>query len=122
MRKGMVARRFLLVGALALSSFTLPRPVLGCEVCKYYFFLGFAPCRPVEEGETGATICTNHSDISGFSCEESGDFCSSITVTGGGGGGTGGVGGGGSDPCQTSGFCPAECFSCSGGGGGRPAN
>jgi hypothetical protein len=120
MRKGILVRRLLLLGALALSFFTLSKPVLGCEICKHYFFLGYVPCQPVEEDETGATICSNHYDpIQGFWCEESGNFCSSITVTGGGGGMAGG-GGGTTDPCRTSGFCPAECFSCSG-GGTRPA-
>ena len=118
MRKGSLVRRFLLAGALTLSSFTLPRPALGCEICKYLPFLGFAPCRAVREDEVGSTICINHADISGFWCEERGTYCSEITV-GGGGGGTAG-GGGGDDPCRTSSFCPAECFSCSG-GGTRPA-
>ena len=48
-------------------------------------------------------------------CYESGSACYGITVGGGGGGG--GTGGGGGGCASTGGFCPAECFSCSGGGG-----
>jgi hypothetical protein len=112
-------RRLLLLAILGLSSLALPQKVLGCEICKYYFFLGYSPCRTVTESEVGSTICTDHYDpIGGFSCDESGYFCQNITAGGGGGAGGGGTGGGGST-CQTSGACPAECFSCS--GGGRPA-
>lgn len=119
MRKLVFVRRLLLLGALGLSSLILPRPVEGCEICKYWFFLGYAPCRPATGSEVGATGCENYYDpIEGFSCEESGSYCTTVTVSGGSGGGSGGSGG--SDPCMTSGFCPAECFSCAG-GGGRPA-
>jgi hypothetical protein len=105
---------------LGLFFWTLPQPAAGCEICKPNFFLGFVPCRAVAEDEVGATVCQDQYDpIGGFTCEESGTFCTGITVSGGGGGGNGGSGGG-SGSCQTSGFCPAFCFSC-GGGGGRPA-
>jgi hypothetical protein len=104
---------------LVLGFVTPPRPASACELCKYNIFLGYSPCRPVGPDEVGSTVCTDSYDpLGGFSCEESGTFCSSITA--GGGGGAGGAGGDGS-ACHTSGFCPAQCFSCSGGGGGRPA-
>lgn len=51
----------------------------------------------------------------GPTCWTNGQAC---TNGGDGGAGTGGAGGGGSNPCATNGFCPAQCFSCS--GGGRP--
>lgn len=116
-------RPWLLFSILSLLFWTLPKPAAGYEICKYIFFLGYAPCRPVTQNEVGSTICTDQYDpFAGFSCVESGTFCSSIDA-GGGGGGTGGTGGtgGGSGSCQTSDFCPAQCFSCSSGGGGRPA-
>jgi hypothetical protein len=51
----------------------------------------------------------------GSSCPESSD-----DENGSGGGGTGGGGTGGGGGCTTTatGSCPAECFSCGGGGGG----
>lgn len=111
-------RYLLLLAMLGLSTFALPQVTFGCEICEYHFFLGFSPCRPVTESEVGSTTCTNISDLGGFSCRESGSFCQNITIGGGGGPGGGGSAGG-SNACQTSGACPAECFSCS--GGGRPA-
>lgn len=120
MRNGVFGKCLVLMSVLTLCAFALPRPSAACAICKHFFFLGYVPCQPVLEGEVGATVCTNHYDpISGFWCEESGDFCSGI-MAGGGGGSTGGSGGG-SDPCGTTGFCPAECFNCAD-GGGRPAN
>jgi len=113
-------RLLLLFSILGLLFWTLPRPATGCEICKINFFLGFIPCRAVTESEVGSTICTDEYDVvAGYTCSESGTFCSGITVGGGGGGGGSTGGGGGS--CQTSNLCPAECFSCSGGGGGKPA-
>jgi hypothetical protein len=107
----------MVVAILGCGFWTLPSPASACEICEYVFLLGYAPCKPVGPDDVGSTICTDHYDpISGFSCQESGDYCSNITI--GGGGGTGGGSDGGS--CQTAGFCPAQCFSC-GGGGGRPA-
>lgn len=121
MQKSSRIRPVLLFSILGLLFWTLPRPAAGCEICKYIFFLGYAPCRPVTQNEVGSTICTDQYDpIGGFSCEESGTYCSSIDAGGGGTGGTGGTGSSGGS-CQTSGFCPAQCFSCSGSGGGRPA-
>ena len=116
--------RVALFGAIVLASQMISPEVAGaCEVCARSSWL--TPwnylCRPVQDRETGATECTN--DYEPFSnvtsCFESGDYCTIIVVDGGGG--TGGGGGGGEEnPCETSNFCPAECFSCSG-GGGRPA-
>jgi hypothetical protein len=113
-------RSALILGALGLFFWALPQPAAGCEICKYTFFLGYSPCRAVTDTEVGSTICQDYYDpIGGFSCEESGTYCSVIGADGGGGG-TGGSGGGDGGSCQTSGFCPASCFSCSG-SGGRPA-
>jgi hypothetical protein len=114
-------RMLLLLGVLSLCLLALPQAALGCEICKYTFFLGYSPCRAVTQDEVGSTICRDYYDaIAGFSCEESGTFCQNIIVGGGGGpGGSGGTGSGSS--CQTSGACPAQCFSCSSGGGGKPA-
>lgn len=92
---------------------TLPAAT-ACEICRDFFT--DLSCGPVFQGETGYTECEPSGESS--SCEVSGDFCSVITVDGGGGGGGTG-GGGGDNPCETLSFCPAECFSC-GGGGGRP--
>lgn len=95
----------------------------ACQRCadgmKVVLSGGGSWCEPLREGETGVTICKQGVDIFGKPwCTESGTFCSQITVDGGGGsgGGTGGGGGGGGGSCQGAGFCPAECFSCSGGG------
>jgi hypothetical protein len=119
MRNLVPLRLLLVLGALGFFFWALPQPAASCEICEYKFFLGFK-CRPVTEKEVGSTICTGtYSPVGGYTCEESGTFCTGITVDGGGGGGTGSGGGDGSS-CQTSGFCPAACFSC-GGGGGRPA-
>jgi hypothetical protein len=110
-------RSVLVLGALGLF-WVLPQPAMGCEICEYKFFVGFK-CRPVAQNEVGSTNCQlSYSPFGGTTCEESGTYCSSIIV--GGGGGTGGSGGGDGGSCQTSGFCPAACFSCSG-SGGRPA-
>lgn len=121
MRKPVQARLLLLLSVLSFWLWALPQPAAGCEICKINLFLGFIPCRPVTQTEVGSTICEDKYDIfGGFSCEERGTFCSSINVGGGGGGGGTGGTGGNSNTCQTSGYCPAECFSCRG-GGGRPA-
>jgi len=124
MRRRLYRYRFLLLSLLLLSSLHLvvPSQAEACSICNFYFILGFAPYRATKENEVGSTGCTNYYDpFAGFYCEESGDFCSTISVVGGGGGGTGG-GGGGGDACASTRFCPAECFSCEGGGGRPPAN
>ena len=68
-------------------------------------------CEPAYEG--AGWRCTETS-IQGFTiCSISGNACLNPDYGGGGGGGTGG-----GTNCHTSGFCPAECFSCQ--GAGRP--
>jgi|SRR5215203_4112053 len=116
MRKSRI-HLFLLV-VLFAASFLLPQETKACEICNYNLFLGYIPCRPVNQDEVGATSCTNLYDAwSGFSCQESGTFCSGINVGGGGGSGGGSGGGwGGGGGCGGGGFCPAQCFSCGGGG------
>lgn len=119
MRKLILSRSVLVLCALGLF-WVLPQPARGCEICEYKFFLGFH-CRPVTDTEVGSTNCQlYYSPFGGTTCEESGTYCSVIGAGGGGGGGTGGSGGGDGGSCQTTGACPASCFSCSG-GGGRPA-
>lgn len=112
MRRSRIGRLSLL-GVFVLM-LLLSREAQACEICKYVFFFGYQPCRAVSGDEVGATTCTNLYDVwSGFSCQESGTYCSNITVGGGGsGGGSGGGWGGG---CSSNGFCPAECFTCTGG-------
>jgi hypothetical protein len=113
--------RLALFCAFILLTLILPQAAQACEICIYRFFLGFSPCRPVTQSEVGSTNCTDeYHPIGGFTCSESGTFCSAIDADGGGGSGGGGGWGGGGSPCNTSGFCPAECFSCDS-GGGRPA-
>jgi hypothetical protein len=84
----------------------------GCFVCSDQ---GTAShfCAGAREG--AGWRCTE-TDIQGFTiCSITGGPCLNPDY----GGGTGGGGGGGGGSCQSSsGFCPAECFSC--GGGGRP--
>jgi hypothetical protein len=114
-RKFLAIALFWLMGFAGLGSSS---KLLACETCKS--ILGFYEhCVMVADNETGYTLCSTIPSLDGTTCIFGGDFCSSITVTGSGGGGGGA--GGGSSTCQGSGFCPAECFSC-GGGGGRPAN
>jgi hypothetical protein len=106
--------RLWLFATLALFVVT---PAFACETCvsglRQILAGGGSWCEAVKEGETGVTICRDGVDSFGKPwCTESGTYCSVITV-GGGGGGT--SGGGGGSACQVSGFCPAECFNCSGG-------
>jgi hypothetical protein len=115
--------RLALFGGIAIaSSLVHPEVVDACQICVRSNWL--TPwnrlCRPVEDRESGTTTCeTKIEPASGLIyCHEGGDFCAVIDVFGGGGTGGGGTGGGGTNPCQTTGFCPAECFSCSGGGSG----
>lgn len=115
------------VALLALLGMAQASPAAACEYC---FWTWINPtrsyCKIVVEGQVGVTSCENVVSRLGDSfCEESGNACGVVNVPigGGGGGGSAGSGGGGSNPCQTAGFCPAQCFNCSGGGGGGvPAN
>ncbi len=122
MRRLVPIRGMTIGGAFLFALLVLPSVAEACQLC---FWSWVNPsrsyCRPVQNQETGTTICTTYTDnLGGSDCSESGDYCSVITVTGGGGGGTGGAGDGG-DACRAGGFCPAECFSCggTGSGGGR---
>lgn len=98
---------------VALLAFLVPQSAGACEKC--FTFLDDESCKDVVEGESGFTTCTMPEEAS-CCCKVSGDIC---TGGSGGSGGTGGTGGGGTNQCETSGFCPSECFSCTG-GGGRP--
>jgi hypothetical protein len=113
-------RKALAIGLLwflGLAGFGSVSKLFACETCKS--FLGFyGHCAAVAENETGYTQCATVPSLDGTTCIYSGDFCSSITVTGSGSGGGGTGGGGGSTCTGNGGFCPAECFSCGGGGGG----
>ena len=109
------------LGLFAALLFSISFPAASwasCEICKPYGTLNYS-CFPAVN-EVGVTHCQVFSDPFAWPpsvwCTESGNFCSTIVVNGGGGGG-GGTGGGAG--CQGgTGGCPAECFSCS--GGGRP--
>lgn len=107
-------RNLMLAGlGIVLLGLLVPVPVAAqaaCEVCHEFF--ADESCKPADTGESGYTSCTTPEEAS-CCCTLSGDSC-----TGGSGGGSaGGDTGGGENQCQTSGFCPAECFSCGGGGG-----
>lgn len=100
--------------AVTLFVLLTPQPAGACEKC--HEFWGDETCVPAGPGDSGYTVCTTPEEAS-CCCTFSGSAC---TGSGGGSGGGGGGGwGGGGNQCQTSGFCPAECFSC-GGSGGRP--
>jgi len=112
-------KKALLVGLVFLLGINWSFEVKACENCVHGWINDH--CIPVQQGEIGYTFCFEMPASFPWPsvCVADGNFCSSIDVNGGGGGGgTGGGGGGGA--CATTGFCPAECFSCSG-GGGRPA-
>lgn len=88
-----------------------------CQVCKEGLSITLTRdyCKGANS-EDGWMCCREESFGLETFCYESGSACYGITVGGGGGGG--GTGGGGGGCASTGGFCPAECFSCSGGGGG----
>jgi len=115
-----MSRKVLWAGILVLlAGSLLSSPARACEVCDWGITVHLANnayCRSADPNEVGSTHCTLTYDplTPSVDCYESGSFCTTITVTGGGGGtGGGGTGGGG---CGGSGFCPASCFSCGGGG------
>lgn len=81
-----------------------------CQLCHKFFDDEW--CEPVGAGESGNTNCSSPEEAS-CCCRFSGSPCSG---SGGSGGGGGGGWGGGGGACSGSGFCPAECFSCGGGG------
>ena len=84
----------------------------GCYVCEAEGYGGDSYCKPVGHEQAGdGTRCEE--DPLGPWCSMKPDPCYNVDVNGGGGGS-----GGGGGACTTTGFCPAECFSCS--SGGRP--
>lgn len=111
--------RILLTAVLVVLAFSAVAAApasaeIDCQKCTFILFVG-SHCDPAATGDSGKTSCTEGDG----KCILSGTAC---TGTWGGGSGTGGGGGGGgTDPtCSTTGFCPAECFSCAGGGGRPP--
>ncbi|MEM6453558.1 MAG: hypothetical protein AAF772_00550 [Acidobacteriota bacterium] len=90
----------------------------GCLVCEEdVYSSSLTPdyyCKQVGNHEQGDGIECHLLCFSGCSCFVPPNPCLNVDVTGGGSGG--GSGGGGGGTCNTSGFCPAECFNCSGGG------
>lgn len=113
MRSLSTVRKLVLAGLILAAS---SAQAYECEICKLSF-TGNSWCRAVREMETGVTNCQDHvANIGGSYCTEEGNACSWVNaVGGGGGGGTGGGGGGGGGSCASTGFCPAECFSCGSG-------
>lgn len=89
-----------------------------CQVCQTDTNVTFARdfCR-IASSENGSMCCSEQAIGPQTFCSESGTPCYGIVV--GDGGGWGGSGGGGGNNCGLqNGWCPAECWSCSGGGGG----
>jgi len=116
--KSLLAQTSLLLlraaAVITAAMLLLPLPAVTCEICDRVSLTRYDfECRLVDEGETGNEICSTHWELLGTWCETTGPFCESISVIGDGGGG----GGGGDNPCDTTGYCPAECFSCNTGGG-----
>ena len=112
MRSLATVRKLVLAGLTLAASASPPAQAYECEICKLSF-TGNSWCRPVREMETGVTLCKDFvANIGGSYCTEDGNACSWVN----GGGGGGGTGGGGGGSCTSTGFCPAECFSCGGGG------
>jgi hypothetical protein len=94
----------------------------GCFTCKYVGLTGIGEvCHGVAPFAGGdGWICHEDNTLpwpDGPFCWVEGGLC----TNGGDGGGGSGSGDGGST-CQSGGFCPAECFSCGGSGGGPYAN
>ena len=108
---------FRVVALAAFSAVLSTEVASACEYCKTRsFWWGFANwCAPVPpDGSLGVTNCYDQGTTPSLACTEKGNVCSEITVDGGG---TGGSGGGGGGNCGGgAGGCPAECFSCGGGG------
>lgn len=97
---------------IAILLIVLPAPALAeCQICFKFFDDEW--CYPAKSGESGVTNCTNPEEAS-CCCSMGGSPCTG--GSGGAGGGGGGGWGGGGGACSGSGFCPAECFSCGGGG------
>jgi len=103
----------LCIGAAILLT-VLPAPVSAAECLECFKFFDDEWCQPVGAGRSGFTECTSPEEAS-CCCRIRGNPC---TIDGGAGGGGGGGGwGGGGSVCSGGGaFCPAQCFSCGGGG------
>lgn len=106
----------LLMSSLFVTESALAVTYEGCFICEYSGITGISQiCDQVSDGETGGGWrCKETFDLVGSKCQLEGSACYHITVGDGGGGG-------GDDPCSErgpGGVCPAECFSCGGGGGG----
>jgi len=123
----MESRQLSRSAALAFG-FALLLPAIGnagCYGCKYSGGRAYviATCVSAAPNETGSSICTAKviPGTSAMTCEFGGNFCTEMTVGGGGGAG-GGAGSGGGNTCAGGpAGCPAECFACGGNGGGVPA-
>jgi hypothetical protein len=98
---------------VAVFVLLVPQSAVACDKCVQFF--DDESCTTAGPGEIGNTICEVPEEAS-CCCKYKGETC---TGGSGGSGSGGGTGGGGGNQCATTGFCPAECFSC-GGGGGRP--
>jgi hypothetical protein len=89
----------------------------ACQVCRERTRITIPAdfCAPANN-EAGSLCCQETAIPSGTLCTEYGEDCYGIIVNGGGGGGGSD---GGTTCAYQSGWCPAECMSCS--SGGRPA-
>jgi hypothetical protein len=93
----------------------------SCQVCKEASAITIPRdyCA-LANNQNGQLCCQTVDTGAGTYCYTYGSDCYGIIVNGGGGG-AGGSGGSGSTCSYQNGWCPAECMSCSGGTGGRPA-
>ena len=116
MKRFLRFRILLLVLAGAVGPAVMPAAAQTCEKCVDGFerilLGGNSFCRAVRGEEVGVTGCQDGNTLFGPYCNETGTFCNSITVDGGGGGSGSGGGWAGGGGCQNTGYCPAECFSC----------
>ena len=89
-----------------------------CQECLIPFNPRYAEC--CTTGQCLQTPYCSKKLTNVSDCADAGGRCNGGVIPCGGGGGTGGGtgGNGGSNTCSSGWFCPAECFSCSGGGGG----
>lgn len=86
-----------------------------CQVCieKTTLTIPRDTCG-VANNQDGYMCCSPETYGVATYCHMDGAACYGTSVGGGGGGG--GTGGSGGSCRSTGGFCPAECFSCGGGG------
>ncbi len=100
-------RVLVILAGLALGACT-SNLYASCEVCVYHNMINgyFGWCVPAKDGDNGVTQCMDEDPMmTGPDCFEAGDYCTVVTVHGGGGAG------GGTCAPRPSG-CPPECFSC----------